>query len=168
MQIPNIDTSKVFGKPAISFVGLQVYYDCYKHSEDPIFLKDRKWFRSNPRQQRVIRPALGVEFNHADAHIDHLGKRIAPSKLWVSVERRMGGQQHVVQPVYRGPCFWNVDKAGYLLPDAGDDDNGNTTADVLLYRMHLSDGVYLPEMMTLAKKVAEGLLASTKQTGPVH
>ena len=34
MQAKAINTEKVFGKPAVSFIGLQVYYDCYKHQDD--------------------------------------------------------------------------------------------------------------------------------------
>ncbi|MBB5343169.1 hypothetical protein [Tunturibacter empetritectus] len=162
MQLPKLDTSKVFGKPALSFVGLQIYYDRYEHQDHPIFKKDRTWFHAFP-QQRLIRAALGSEFNHSDACLDQFGKRIEPSKLWVSVERRLGDQHHVVQPVYRGPCFWAIDKHGYLMPDGG-----NNEADKLLYRMHLSEGAYLPEMMTLAKKVADELFAVTEQNGAVN
>jgi hypothetical protein len=162
MQTKSINTEKVFGKPAMSFVGLQVYYDCYKHQDDPIFKQDRKWFHSHP-EQRFIRAAMGAEFNHTEAGLDYFGKRVVPAKLWVSVERRLGGTQHVVQPVYRGRCFWAVDKHDYLVPDDGDND-----VDKLLYRMHLSEGVYLPEMLELAEKVAEVLLASTQQTGRIN
>jgi hypothetical protein len=167
-KISSINTEKVFGKPAVSFIGLQVYYDCYKHQDDPIFKKDKKWFQSHPRQRRVIRTAMDAEFDHTEAGLDYFGKRCVPAKLWVSVERRMGGQQHVVQPVYRGRCFWDVDEAGYVLPNDSKDDEGNGTVDILLYRMHLSDGVYLPEMLELAEKVAEVLLASAKQIGAVN
>jgi len=161
MQFPIFDIKKSFGMPAISFIGMQLYYERYKHVDDRIYKRDRRWFTTHPRQTRFIRAAKDGEFNHADAHIDYFGTRIAAPQLWVCVEKRHGGMDHVVTPVYRGSCFWPVDNEGFMLVDDANDDEGNCTADRWLFRMHQSGGVNIIETQQHAERVAEISLALT-------
>jgi hypothetical protein len=158
MDHGKINTHKVFGKPSLAMSESQLYYTAHEHAEDAIYKRDRKWFVAHPRQQRFIRPAFGNEFDVADEHLDHFGVRVAPPKLWVSVERRLG-RQHVVQPVYRGSCFWDVDANGYMLPNDANDDEGNTTADTVLYQIHMYGGKHPVQMFEHAGKVVEVLTA---------
>jgi hypothetical protein len=154
-----INTHVAFGKPTISFCGVQLYYDRHQDRDNARFKRDARWFSSNPRQQRYIRPALGNEFDIDTEHLDYFGTRVEPPKLWVSVERMLGGQHHRVLPVYRGTCFWEVDDKLNMLPNDANDTAGNTACDVLLHQFHLYNGVHPFEMMKHAEKVAEVLHA---------
>jgi hypothetical protein len=154
-----LNSHEVFGKPTVAQSESQLYYDRYQDRDVAIFKRDARWFSTHPRQQRYIRPALGNEFNCDTEHLDYFGTRVAPPKLWVSVERMLGGQKHRVLPVYRGSCFWEVDDKLSMLTNDENDAAGNMECDVLLHQFHLNNGVHPFEMMKHAEKIAEVLHA---------
>jgi hypothetical protein len=157
MDIRDIDMQKVFGIPATSFIGMEKFYTRAEHAEHPVFRKDHAWFLANPKQQRVLRPAIADEFCHADAFFDCLGTRIDAPRLWVMAHWRYGGHHVLVEPVYRGSCFWDIDADGYMLPFAEHDDEGNTIADGLRYRMHQQDGYNRIEQQQYFAQITEVL-----------
>ena len=161
------EAMRMLGTPSIfSLKDQYVYRTFASHDDrnDPIYIADREWFLLHPHQQRIIRRAKGNEFRCAETYyVSPTGKRIDAPRLYVLVERRFSGADHMITPVFRGMTHSRFDRGGYLLVVDEEEDN---CVDRLLFKMRTADGYDPVQMYEYYEGVA--VLAYGIADGPIH